>query len=234
VTAPQYSARQRYSQPPRGATCFGRVPPRHSTPRGIIREPWGLTPARWVSRTAPIPLPRANAHPAQTPIPAPTLMKTPATRAEGATALQGRLASRRRSGLEWLPTGSQTGDQVHHRHRRETYHHHVSGRRRGRLLRARGALCLVVLAACGVALFRSRARDRGREAEGHHDLGRRVAPLFVGARYAMCVVMLIVCTAAVIRSQLVVAPPMVPVCGLCALAVAYGPKGPPPRSPEWA
>jgi hypothetical protein len=115
---------------------------------------------------------------------------------------------------------------LHQYRGQKTYDHHASERRRARLLRARGALCLAMLAACAVALIRSRSRDRGREAKGHHDVGRRLVPLLVGARDALCLVMLAAWTVAAMRS-LTAVPPTVPACGLCALAAAFGSKGPP-------
>jgi hypothetical protein len=235
VASQSSSARQGHAcairrQPPRASTCSGRAPSRQSTPRGAIRDPWRRMPATRVSRAGHTSLLRATLTSRRRRSilrsREPTLRTA---RADCAVAPLGRPAIRRRSGLQ-LPSGRR-GNQLLKTNR----DHNEPGDRRARLpLDARATLCLVMLAACAVALIRSRARDRGRETKDHDTEPSRTRWL-QQARDALWVVMLATCTVALIRSQVLTSgPPVVPACELFVLAAVLGPKPPPPRSPKRA
>jgi hypothetical protein len=217
-------------QPPRGATCSGRAPLATRRLAGLSATPWRPMTATTVSRAGHTSLPRATLTSRRR---RPSLRSREPTlraaRADCAEAPLGRPAIRRRSGLPQLP--SKKGNHL----LKPNHDHHDPERRRARLaLDARATLCLVMLAACTVALIRSRARDRGRETKDH-DAQRRRTPLLPQVRDALWVVMLAACTVALIRSQVLTSgPPVMPACELFVLAAVLGPKGPPPRSPKRA
>jgi hypothetical protein len=141
--------RHQTQQSPRGATCSGRTPLPTRRLAGLSATPWRPMTATTVSRAGHTSLPHATLTSRRR---RPSLRSREpmlrAARADCAVAPLGRPAIRRRSALPQLPSRRRGTDLTNHDHDEEP--------RRARLMReARDALCLVMLAACTVALIRS-------------------------------------------------------------------------------